>query len=78
MTLTIEAKQPPLPFRLALRRHKRVKLSEGQLELFVEKPFDSRALLSSIFDFTPVSAQTAHTMALAAPVVKALSLSFQL
>ena len=52
MTLTIEAKQPPLPFRLTLRRHKRVKLSEGQLELFVEKPFDSRALLSSIFDFT--------------------------
>ena len=36
----------------ALRRRKRVKLSKGQLPLFVEKNFDGRALLVGLFDYT--------------------------
>lgn len=36
----------------AYRRHKRVKVSKGQLPLFVEKDFDGRALLVGLFDYT--------------------------
>lgn len=36
----------------ALRRHKRVKVSKGQLSLFVEKNFDGRSLLAGIFNYS--------------------------
>ena len=44
-------KQPLLPFRLSFRRHKRVKVSKGQLPLFVEQNFDARALLAGLYNF---------------------------
>lgn len=37
--------------RLTYRRRRRVRTAQGQLPLFVEKDFDSRALLAGLYDF---------------------------